>query len=385
MVKNDNGFVVPKGRVAEDAAGSWNKRKISAWSYHPCIGFSSSQAKSWDALNKRYMKHHPLADTRFLIPLLEHFSTGEVFCATHASDDGWDGMLLLKRAKLGVAMTFRPAQTEICPVLISSPDILRDLFIALPWSTLALQLHCQDPGYNAYPKPSSSLNYQIDHHATTVSIDLEGRFESYWEQRSIKLQKNIERGFRRIVEDGHSWRFSTVECPLAVMEAVTRYGELEVRGWKGQSGTAVHNSNAQGRLYRDVLSRFAAQGKGIVYELYLDDCLISSQLAIGNEEIVITLKTTYDENFRNFSPGRLLDYLTVQYEFGKQRFRRIEFCTNADPLLMRWGTTTRSISHITIYRNRFAWNLFRLYQGLKKLLFEGREPPPRITRNSRES
>jgi CelD/BcsL family acetyltransferase involved in cellulose biosynthesis len=148
---------------------------------------------------------------------------------------------------------------------------------------------------------------------------------------------------------------------------VEHYGDLEIRGWKRTAGTAVHRSNTQGRFYQEVLCQFAEQGNGIVYELYLDDCLVASQLAIGNGSILITLKTTFNEAFRKYSPGRVLDYLTLQQEFELGRFAKVEFCTNAGPDLIRWGHSTRSVSHLTVYRNRYALRLMQLYRKLNRL------------------
>jgi CelD/BcsL family acetyltransferase involved in cellulose biosynthesis len=276
-------------------------------------------------------------------------------------------MLLLTPGRFGVVKTFSPAQAEVCPVLISSIDELLPLFNELPFPTLALQLYCQDPDYNVFPANSSSLVYEVDQHATTVCIDLQGNFADYWHNRPVKLQKNIDRSMRRLKDADLNWRFNTVESPQAVEMAVERYGDLEIEGWKNQAGTAVHNTNTQGQFYRETLRRFAEQGKGIVYELYFDDCLVCSQLAIANDSILITLKTTYSEKFSEFSPGKLLDYWMLQHEFELGRFSRIEFCTNAGWELTRWGTQTRPVSHITVYRNKFSWRLAQLYRKLKRL------------------
>lgn len=164
-----------------------------------------------------------------------------------------------------------------------------------------------------------------------------------------------------------AWEFRVVESPQEVVAAVDRYGDLEVLGWKFAEGTAVHSSNEQGQFYRDTMCRFADKGHGIVYELYVGDELVSSQLAIGNDSILITLKTTYNERYSEYSPGKLLDYLMLEYEFQRGRYARIEFCTNAGPELVRWGTSTRPVSDITLYRGNLVHRGSGVYRGLKSL------------------
>ncbi len=341
--------------------------KPAAWQRIPALAEFENYAKSWGELNNRLLQAHPLGDTSFVRPLVKHFANGRDFLVVQPFAGDYHGMLLLRMSRLGVVSSFRPAQTEICPVLINSIEALQSLFAALPRSTLALQLQCQDPDYCVKSRPSSPLVIEVDEHATTVTIDLQGNFDEYWSKRPAKLQKNIARSQRALHHNGMNWSFRTVESPLEIMSAVDRYGDLECRGWKRDAGTAIHSTNAQGKFYRDILRNFAERGKGVVYELYFEGTLVSSQLAIGNHSILITLKTTYDEEFSKYSPGKILDYLTLQHELQLGRFAKVEFCTNAGPELTRWGSRTRPVSHITVYRNKLAWRMVRMYTWLKSI------------------
>ncbi|MCZ6504076.1 MAG: GNAT family N-acetyltransferase [Gammaproteobacteria bacterium] len=313
------------------------------------------------------MLDHPLGDSCFVGPLISHFAAGRDFLAVRSAGTEHQSMLLLRSRRFGLVESFCPAQTEICPVLITTVDELQALFNKLPFFTQALQLYCQDPDYSVFPSASSAVICEVDHHVYTVCIDLDGDFTSYWQSRPVKLQKNIDRSMRAMAKASSNWRFATIESPEAVELAVERYGDLEIQGWKRAAGTAVHRTNSQGQFYQEVLRRFAERGKGLVYELYFDDSLIGSQLAIGNDSMLITLKTTYNEAFREYSPGKILDYLILQQEFELGRFSKVEFCTNAGPELMRWGNRTRSISHLTVYRNKFSQRLVQFYRKLKGL------------------
>jgi CelD/BcsL family acetyltransferase involved in cellulose biosynthesis len=308
-----------------------------------------------------------MGDSCFVGPLIRHFaSSGDIFAVRSVGTRN-QSMILLRPDSFGVVSSFRPSQTEVCPVLIRSLEELQSLFEVLPLSTLALQLHCQDPDYCVFPDKSSSVVFEVDQHATTVCIDLQGKFEEYWCERPTKLRQSIDGSLRKLNRNGIDWMFTTVESPQEIQRAVNEYGDLETRGWKHHVGTAVHSTNIQGQFYRDVLEGFAERGKGIVYELYFDGSLVSSQLAIANESMVITLKTTYDETYSKYSPGKLLDYLTLRHEFEQGRFSKVEFCTNAGPELIRWGTRSRPISHITIFRNKSSWRLARAYRRIKSI------------------
>jgi hypothetical protein len=337
----------------------------NTWQFSPAYKNFWKYRASWDALNHNLLKNHPLGDFCFVEPLVRHFATDRDFLAVKSVGSERQSMLLLTSGKFGVVGSFCPAQTELCPVLTSSIDDLQSLIDQLPYSKLALQLYRQDPDFSAFPETSSALTHEVDDHANTVCVDLSGEFTAYWNARSTKLRKNIGRIVRLMERPDFNWRFTAVESPEAIELAVDRYGDLETQGWKHAGGTAVHSTNVQGRFYREVMRRFAKRGKGIVYELYFDDCLVSSQMAIGNETFLITLKTTYNEMYSDYSPGKLMDYLMLQHEFQLARFSRIEFCTNAGPELIRWGTRTRPISDISMYRNEIAKRVSKFYRKLK--------------------
>lgn len=337
------------------------------WQFTPARENFWKYKSSWDSLNYKLFKNHPLGHSDFVEPLINHFATDRDFLAVSPIGGKPRSMLLLTSGRFGVVGSFCPAQTEVCPALISSIDELQSLIDQLSYPNLALQLYRQDPDYGVFPEISSTLLHEVDSHATTVCVDLNGEFATYWEARSSKLRKNIGRVIRMMAQPDFNWRFSAVELPDAIEMAVDRYGDLETQGWKNTLGTAVHSTNTQGKFYRETLRRFAERGKGIVYELYFDECLASSQMAICNDNFLVTLKTTYNEAFGEFSPGKLLDYLMIQHEFQIGRFNKIEFCTNAGPELIRWGSQTRPISDISVYRNATAKIASRTYRKLKGL------------------
>jgi len=297
----------------------------------------------WDALNREYFHDHPLGSACFVEPLIHFFGTERDFLAILRTGEDCRGMLLLTSSRFGVVGSFCPSQTELCPILVDSLDQLQSLIAQFPYSNLALQLYRQDPDYNCFPQAGSSLVYDVDGPVSTVTVGLGGHFDTYWASRSSKLRKNIGRLLRLMSGPDFDYRFVAVEQADEVVAAVERYGDLEVRGWKQAQGTAVHSSNAQGRFYGDMMRRFAERGRGIVYELYFGDTLVSSQMAIANDSFLITLKTTYNEEFSQYSPGKLLDYFMIEHEFGLRRYRCIEFCTNAAHELIRWGTSTRPV------------------------------------------
>src|SRR5204862_5121764 len=138
----------------------------------------------------------------------------------------------------------------------------------------------------------------------------------------------MEREGGRLVEIGDA---------ASMAQAVAEHGRLESAGWKGQTGTAIHADNVQGRFYREALERFATTDAARVYQLHLGGRVIASQLAIQQNRMMVLLKTAHDESFAAYSPGRLLDYLMLERLFEQRSVSVVEFYTKASSEDARWS------------------------------------------------
>jgi hypothetical protein len=308
---------------------------------------------TWDDLNKRRYGSNPYFDGRFVACLLRHFGTGDEELWIHKTNDTVDAALITNKMRAGVEGLFAPVQAQIAPVLAERPELLWTLFRRFSATSVALDLLGQDPEFSVVFALDESDSLRKQQHALTVGIDVDGRFEDYWAGRGKKLRSNLQRYQNRVAKAGHVSRFDHHSSPDAVAGAFVRYAELEGAGWKAKAGTQISLDNAQGRFYSDVLRAFAETDNAVAYELYLDERLVASRLCIRSDDMLIMLKTTYDETLSSFAVGRLLLFEVLRHEFTTKRVKRIEFYTNATADQVSWSTRQRPISHITLYR--YGW------------------------------
>lgn len=323
----------------------------------------------WDALNARLYANHPLFSSRFVDPLLRYFGGGkDVLCVQLAPANELAGMVILTPAGKGRWSTFLPDQAQLSPVMLQDPRGLAELFRPLPGMPWTIEVLCQDPLFTCVPDADAESTMRHQDHALTMSIALDGTFQDYWEQRPKKLVQNMRRYRKRALEDKGPCRMETIESPAAMRDAVARYAGLESSGWKGAEGTALGADNQQGRFFLEVMQAFAQDGHATVYEYFIGDRLAASRLMIRSEQMLVALKTTYDESLSPFAPGRLLLQDLLSFEFESKRAQSIEFYTNATPDQLAWSTASRSIRHTNIFRNRVvgaAYSALKRYRSRK--------------------
>jgi CelD/BcsL family acetyltransferase involved in cellulose biosynthesis len=196
-----------------------------------------------------------------------------------------------------------------------------------------------------------------------LASDLDG--ERYLEKSlSGATRKKLRQHRRRLAEKG-SLETTVVSEPAAVAAAIEDFLYLEAAGWKGRQGTALRCRPAEAAFMRAALAALARLGCASIYALNLDGRPVSMQIVARCGPAVFTLKTAYDEQFRDFSPGMLLlqDYTTAFLADPSIAFA--DSCSDNDSGFMSAWTERQHIANLWIDTRRGGSFTFRLLSGLK--------------------
>jgi len=337
------------------------------WEIHTAKTAFAQFAEAWDQLNASLYDGHPLFDSRFMGPLLDHFGTGHERLCIHRTDAGISGALILCRGRIGEWSSFHPSQLQATPVLLADATILETLFAALPGAPWTIELYAIDPRY-APDFSRLTLPQIVTPHAYTIGIQPTANFTAYWDNRPKKLTANLRRYFRRAEAESPPLHVSALGDAAEMNAGVGRYGTLESAGWKGRAGTAISCENQQGAFYGEMLGRFALTGQATVYELYVGEHLAASRLVIGNDHMVVCLKTAYDESMARFAPGRLLLYRLIEEQFALPGRKTIEFYTNATSDQQEWATFGCTLQNIQLFRRPLNAAIFAVSRACRQRL-----------------
>jgi len=335
------------------------------WRTERIEGDLGPHANAWDALAQRLTGGNPMLSSTFWNALLRAAPDAAVWLAIgRRPGSGDQALCLLQRQRSGQWTSFLPSQAQVGPSLLPPRTDLSSLLHHLPSRGLQLDLLCIDPRCTPdVVGPGDRVTRSS--HALTMSIDLVGGFERYWQSRPRKLRENLRRYEHRAESAGEQLRFETISCPDAMPDALRRYSELEATGWKGRAGTAVDEASGQLGLYTDVMTAFSRQGAACVLELWLGHTLVASRLLARLGQAVVALKTCYSEPHRAIAPGRILLKHAIEHAFASWPGHQLEFYTNATPDQLAWSTGQRHVVHFTVHRNRAVAGAALVRQYLK--------------------
>lgn len=335
------------------------------WQFHAASEFTR-HAGAWDRLN-REGADSPLLSTLFLTPLLAEFGSGREILARCIVDGDCCAMLLLAPAGRSVWQTFQPSQAPLGACVHRTgadwKNCLATLVKQLPGLATLLGVTQQDPDIDARPAESGTVR-TLDY-IQTARITINGDFDDYWNRRGKNLRQNLKKQRNRLARDGIATRLQISTAAEEVAQAMADFGHLESTGWKGESGTAVHADDAQGRFYRSMLENFCRSGAGRIYRYWYDGLLVAMDLCIEGSDSIIILKTAYDEKAVGgaTSPALLMRQEETALLFAEGRFKRIEFYGKVLEWHTRWSEEVRTMYHLNVYR----WPLIlRLHDVLHK-------------------
>ena len=320
------------------------------WKLYPIDEFRAHAAE-WDDL-QRSCSHTAFLESPFLLPLLSEFGSGRERLALKRHNGKLKAGAILRLRGIGRWETFQPSQLPLGAWLSTSDQPIeaqaRELLIDLPGLALALGITQLDSMLHTRPANSPTLRTQD--YIDTAWVEVAGSFDAYWETLGKNLRQNTKKQRNKLATEGTETKLECLTDPAQVAQAMQDYGALESAGWKAADGTAIHPDNAQGRFYRQMLENFCAQGRGRIYRYRFGDKVVSMDLCIDSGPVIVILKTTYDESYKNVSPSTLMRQEQFRHLFEDGRYQRIEFYGKVMEWHTRWTANSRAIYHATSYR-----------------------------------
>ncbi len=328
--------------------------KYDRWSFHSALDTFDQFRDRWDALNAAQNTNHILLDSGLVGILLRHFGSRDVVLAINEGPE-YPTAALIEPKATGIWETFMPSWAPLGLILYGDgnrgEETLRSLMRSLPGYAVQLGVLQQDPNCSGLSSVDNCDWIEKLDYMQTARIPLEGTFEEYWKGREDRLRKNNDRLRRRMAEKGLNLEFGTITDPAGVECAVREFARMETKGWKAQSGTAVGADDAQGRFYRAVLEHFCERGEGVVYQLKINGQVVATDLCLVRGEMLILLKTAYDEEWSVYAPGVLIREDAVRHLYAGGRVRNYEFYGPLMDYQLRWTRDVRTLYHLTCFRH----------------------------------
>jgi hypothetical protein len=124
-------------------------------------------------------------------------------------------------------------------------------------------------------------------------------------------------------------------------EIIDTIRRIEEKSWKHQNRSAIIDKDRQIKFYDLLIKKY--NSNLLFFVLYFNKKPISYSMGLLYDNKYYSLKTSYDMEYRNFSPGIVLRFYLLEYCFNLN-FHEFDFCGVDEP--WKKGFTKASRQHI---------------------------------------
>ncbi len=180
--------------------------------------------------------------------------------------------------------------------------------------------------------------------------------------------KELRRSVRRLGDTG-AILFTVATEPDAVLAALRDFFALELRGWKGQAGTAAAFNDDIQRFVTAAVSGLATDGKVAINRILIDGRTIAATIALRSADTAWFWKIAYDENFAQHSPGVIISYCVTEDLIEDPSVVRTDSCATANhPMIDHiWRERLMLCDRLIGVRPRAGFALARKMEPMRRL------------------
>lgn len=180
-------------------------------------------------------------------------------------------------------------------------------------------------------------------------IELPSSFGELMRGLSTKFKANLRRRRKRLAEKGEISLERVAGAALSERQ-LDECLALERSGWKGRQGSAVSQSQATHGFHVALLQAAAFRDQLSLFVLKLEGKPIAFHYGLTSHDVYSLVMTSYDELFKEFSPGHLLTEEVLKDCIGRG-LREFDFLGCDLPWKLDWTRTVRQHHWLFIFRD----------------------------------
>jgi hypothetical protein len=138
---------------------------------------------------------------------------------------------------------------------------------------------------------------------------------------------------------------------LGILKAIT------MKSWKVEAGSDLFNQAYHG-FWRMAFLKTIAVGQTTLWVLYYKDHPIGYEWSLQQGSCIIALKSDYDKEYADFSPGNLLAWHILKYNF-ENGISEIDYCMGGGDYKKRWATDSYQLDELLIFNKSLYSQVWR--------------------------
>lgn len=213
-------------------------------------------------------------------------------------------------------------------------DAIVEAMEELDWNVLHLN-ELREDGVNRALRERVADRWETDEpvHIPCPRTDLPSDGEVL-EVVSSRTRRTIRKAIAQLEAESRIG-YRTVDLPEETAEAAGLYALQHMERWEEKGGSIFSNENLSSFL-KDVMRATAEEGRGVIYEVWIDGSLASQMLCLEDGDLMRAYRVGMSNRFSELSPGNLVAYYAMQ-EAQHAGFVQFDFGAGPEEFKYRLG------------------------------------------------
>jgi len=201
--------------------------------------------------------------------------------------------------------------------------------------------------YNLLTKPIYPEQYNIIRKQSlkTPIIRISGEWDDFFNKRSRKFHKSINNKLNRFKKEPDF----TIECPFITScnsPVLKEIVEISTKSWKASTKSDLKSDIDGKEFLFDLVKAFGPSKQIQIWIIRKNLIPVAYEFHVIFDQIVYPIRADYDENYKKYSPGSILEYTALKYLFEEKKVTKYYSCADDYWYLNNW--TNESKEHYTV-------------------------------------
>jgi len=203
----------------------------------------------------------------------------------------------------------------------------------------------------------------------SLKITLGTSWDQYLSQRSPRFRKTVRSIANRMAKAGRA-RAMIYEGKGTALEGIEKVFSVSEASWKVADGIAITSSVQRARFFKDLIDGATTSETVRAVILELDERPVASEIQIIDGKTIYALRSDYDNQYADLSPGSFLQAEILKDLFNKS-YTEYNFGIGLNTYKSHWTASRHQLIGFNIYnrtlRGRLLGTVFGWEPKVKQL------------------
>jgi hypothetical protein len=202
-------------------------------------------------------------------------------------------------------------------------------------------------------------------------LELDRDWEKFWGKKSRRFKKSLKHKINRLGDRFAVEKIKVIDSRSPELETILNISQ---KSWKKKIGADLSTRCDDWKFYEEICDLYGPGGNVHVWILTIEGIPTAFEFHIEYKGIVYPIKADYDEDFRQLSPGSVLEFEIMKRSFHDDRLQAYHSCGHSYDYLLNWTKTVKDHRNYEFFAPRFKtimlyWFEYELMKKLRKSNF----------------